>query len=81
MHKLNKDWYEAIFIRHSRRKFSETPIEAEKLQRLEELIGEVNESTNAARARDEIAMRPPGGRVGRGPACGRAGWYMPILTL
>ena len=46
---MNKDWYEAIFIRHSRRKFSDTPIEAEKLQRLEELIGEVNESTNAAR--------------------------------
>lgn len=46
---MNKDWYEALFRRRSRRKYSDTPIEAEKLQRLEELIAELNESTAAAR--------------------------------
>lgn len=49
MDELKQDWYEALFRRHSRRKYSDTPIEAEKLQRLEELIGELNESTAAAR--------------------------------
>ncbi len=45
----SRDWYQAIFIRHSRRKYSSTPIDKEKLDSLGELIDELNRNTSGAR--------------------------------
>ena len=45
----NREWYRAIFIRHSRRKYSSTPIDKEKLDSLSELIDELNRNTRGAR--------------------------------
>lgn len=45
----SRDWYQAIFIRHSRRKYSSTPINPEKLDSLGELIDEMNRNTDGAR--------------------------------
>ncbi|MFW5711179.1 MAG: nitroreductase family protein [Spirochaetia bacterium] len=49
MSEKNRDWYQAIFIRHSRRKYSSTPIETDKLEQLDELIDELNRNTTGAR--------------------------------
>ena len=49
MNEQNREWYRAIAIRHSRRKFSDTPIEAGKLKRVSELITELNRSSDGAR--------------------------------
>ncbi len=49
MTEQTKNWYAAIAARHSRRKYVDTPVEPEKLERLAELIAELNRSSDAWR--------------------------------
>ena len=49
MNERNRNWYEAIELRHSRRKYVATPVEPEKLETLAELIEELNRSSDAWR--------------------------------
>jgi nitroreductase len=49
MNERNRNWYEAIELRHSRRKYVPTPVEPEKLETLAELIEELNRSSDAWR--------------------------------
>ncbi len=49
MNENNKGWYNAIYKRHSRRTFADTPIEKEKLESLHEFIIELNRSTDLCR--------------------------------
>jgi nitroreductase len=49
MHERNKNWYEAIELRHSRRKYVATPVEPQKLEQLAALIEELNRSSDAGR--------------------------------
>ena len=42
-------WYEAVARRHSRRRFTGIPIEVQKLERLGELIAELNRTAEACR--------------------------------
>ena len=49
MNENSNEWYQAIFKRHSRRKFSDKSVEAGKLERLDELTNSLNQSAGAAR--------------------------------
>jgi nitroreductase len=49
MNERNRNWYDAIELRHSRRKYVPTPVEPEKLKRLAVLIEELNHSSDAWR--------------------------------
>lgn len=49
MNERNRNWYEAIALRHSRRKYVGTPVEPEKLERLAALIDELNRGSDASR--------------------------------
>ncbi len=49
MNEQNRNWYAAIELRHSRRKYVETPVEPEKLERLAALIEELNDRSAAWR--------------------------------
>lgn len=49
MNEQNRHWYEAIALRHSRRKFVPSPVEPEKLETLSALTAELNRSSDACR--------------------------------
>jgi nitroreductase len=49
MNEQNRHWYEAIELRHSRRKYVPTPVEPEKLETLAALTAELNGSLDAWR--------------------------------
>lgn len=49
MNERNRNWYEAIELRHSRRKYVSTPVEPEKLETLAALIEELNRSSDVWR--------------------------------
>lgn len=49
MNRQNEEWYKAVDLRRSRRKFTEEPIESEKLYRMGELITNLNQTVENCR--------------------------------
>ncbi|MDZ7793499.1 MAG: nitroreductase family protein [Spirochaetia bacterium] len=49
MNRQNEEWYKAVELRRSRRKFTGEPIQSEKIDRMEKLIANLNETVESCR--------------------------------